>query len=211
VEYLPLNFLKVVILENSIIKFINRKSKKHIMRKIVFLLSYLIFAGFISCQQFHEPLPGYTVKTPDQVVSNDSVPDVYTVESPFQKVIVARFKHQTDILDGLRETVKRENIKNAVILSGIGSVTSYHLHSVSNSTFPTENVFMKKDDPMDLLSVNGYIFNGRVHAHLSLSNEDYAIGGHLEPGTKVFTFCIITLGILDENLQIERFDDTTLR
>ncbi len=164
-----------------------------------------------ACRQNQNQMPGYTLTTPNQIISNDSVPDVYTARSAFQKVVVTRFKYKTDILEGLRETVERENIKNAVILSGIGSVYSYHVHSVDNATFPSKNVFMKKDDPMDLLSVNGYVFNGRVHAHISLSNEEYAVGGHLEPGTRVFTFCIITLGILDNDLQIERFDDGTLR
>lgn len=156
-------------------------------------------------------MPGYSVKTPDQIVSNDSVPDVYSVNSKFQRIVITRFKYQTDILEGLKETVEKEDITNAVILSGIGSVYMYHVHSVDNATFPAENVYLQKEEPMDILSVNGYVFNGRVHAHISLSNEDYAIGGHLESGTKVFTFCIITLGILDNDLQMERFDDLKLR
>jgi predicted DNA-binding protein with PD1-like motif len=102
-------------------------------------------------------------------------------------------------------------MKRMILISGIDSVSSYHLHSVDNSTFPTENVFMQGDVPKDILSVNGYVFNGRVHAHVSLSDENSAIGGHLEPGTEVFTFYIITLGILDDDLSIERFDDVTLR
>jgi predicted DNA-binding protein with PD1-like motif len=181
------------------------------MKKSIFHLILLLCVVFPACRQAQKQISGYKVTTPDQIISNDSVPDVFTAGSAFQKVVVTRFKYQTDILEGLRETVEMENIKNAVILSGIGSVYSYHVHSVDNATFPPKNVFMKKDDPMDLLSVNGYVLNGRVHAHISLSNEEYATGGHLEPGTKVFTFCIITLGILDNDLQIERFDDATLR
>jgi len=156
-------------------------------------------------------MPGYTVIIPDSVSSNDSVPDIYTVSSSFKRLVVTRFKHGTDMLDGLKKTVISEGIKNAVITSGIGSVYRYHIHSVDNDTFPAINVFVKKDDPMDILSVNGYVLNERVHAHISLSNEEYAIGGHLEPDTRIFTFCIITLGVLEDDLLLERFDDTTLR
>jgi predicted DNA-binding protein with PD1-like motif len=181
------------------------------MKKNTCLTVLLLSACIISCRQVQEQLPGYTIKTPDHIAINDSVPDVYSVSSTFQRIVIARLKYQTDILEGLRKIVEKESIKNAVILSGIGSVYSYHIHSVDNTSFPTENVYWQKDEPMDLLSVNGYVFNGRVHAHISLSNEDYSIGGHLEPGTEVFTFCIITLGILNNDLQLERFDDVTLR
>jgi predicted DNA-binding protein with PD1-like motif len=212
------NILKLVIFIYKFSIWISRVSeiikvnvKKKFMRKIIFISVLLQTLILPCCRQGEEKMHGYEVRTPDQVTRNDSVPDVYNVKSEFKTVIIARFKHKTDMLEGLKSTVETEKIKNAVILSGIGSVSSYHLHSVDNNTFPTENIFMQRDVPMDILSVNGYIFNGRVHAHVSLSDENSAIGGHLEPGTEVFTFCIITLGILDDELSIERFDDVTLR
>ena len=102
---------------------------------------------------------------------------------------------------------QKEKIKNAVILSGIGSLTSYHIHVVDNNTFPSENVFFKDSIPVDLTSVNGYIFNGKVHTHINISDENLAIGGHLEPGTTVFTFAIITIGVFNDEVNLDRFDD----
>jgi predicted DNA-binding protein with PD1-like motif len=43
-------------------------------------------------------------------------------------VVVLRFKYQTDLLAGLEKMVKQQKIKNAVILSGVGSVRNYHIH-----------------------------------------------------------------------------------
>jgi predicted DNA-binding protein with PD1-like motif len=138
-------------------------------------------------------------------------PAVQTTAGDFTRVVIVRLKSGTDILDGLKEAVQKENIKNAVILSGIGSVTRYHFHVVNNSSFPSSNTFVKKDAPVDLLNMNGYIFDGRVHAHITISNDKEAVGGHLEADTRVFTFAIITLGVLDGRANLQRFDDSKWR
>jgi len=46
---------------------------------------------------------------------------------------------------------------------------------------------------------------------MTLANPDKAFGGHLEPGTSVFTFAAITLGVLDDKADLSRLDDKTLR
>ena len=53
-----------------------------------------------------------------------AVPDVYAIEAKFERVVILRFKHQTDLLEGLTRMVKERKIRNAVILSAIGSVRS---------------------------------------------------------------------------------------
>ena len=98
------------------------------------------------------------------------------------------------------------------ILSGIGSVRNYQFHVVSNRTFPSKDLFVKDAGaPADVVSMNGYIMDGRVHAHLMLSNPDHAFGGHLEPGTNAFTFVAMTLGVLPDSVDISRIDDKTYR
>ena len=59
--------------------------------------------------------------------------------------------------------------------------------------------------------MNGYVINGRLHAHMTLANPDKAFGGHLEPGSTVFTFAIVTLGILEDGIDISKVDDKTYR
>jgi len=55
--------------------------------------------------------------------------------------------------------------------------------------------------------VNGCVIDGRIHAHIIFSDDEKGLGGHLEPGTTVFTFAIITLGVLEEGASLARFDD----
>jgi len=177
------------------------------------LMSVLFLFAFILSvhSQTIEDEPFYNIVTPDHVVGNDKVPDFYNTDVTFERYFVTRLKHKKDILEGLNEIVEAEKIKNAVIITGIGSVINYHIHVVDNKTFPSENVFIKKDIPMDVTNITGYIVDGRVHCHITLSDEHMAIGGHLEPGTQVFTFCIITIGILNDDSSLKRFDDKTLR
>lgn len=71
------------------------------------------------------------------------VPDAYTVSGHFTRIVVVRMKNQVDMLVGLRAALAREKIRNAVILSGAGSLVSYHVHVVSNTTLPATEAFFK--------------------------------------------------------------------
>jgi predicted DNA-binding protein with PD1-like motif len=139
--------------------------------------------------------------------SQEKMPDVYSVSSQFERIEIIRMRTGTDLLEGLNKFVGEKFIKNAVILAGIGSVTDYHFHVVSNKNLPPAEEFPMASVAKDLIAVQGYIFNGRVHAHITLSDENSVIGGHLEPGTKALTFFILTIGVLPDDLEIDNFDN----
>ena len=129
------------------------------------------------------------------------VPPVEIRPVTFERTIVVRMKHGTDLLAGLQEAVAREKIANAVILSAIGSVTSYHVHMVDNRTFPPKDAYLKGDRAYDIGSTQGYVINGRVHCHIVLGDKSRTLAGHLEPGNRVFTFAAVTLAIVAGNLE----------
>ncbi len=162
-------------------------------------------------QNIANPLPAGDIHTANDVIGNDLVPSAYSFSTNFKEVVIVRLKYKTDLLQGLKDAVIEQNIKNAVILSGIGSVYSYHVHSVDNAAFPSENVFFKKEKPADVVSISGYVIDGRVHAHIGVSDGVTSVGGHLEPDTRVFTFCIVTIGILEDDVSLQRLDDKTWR
>ncbi len=140
-----------------------------------------------------------------------TVPDAVSVSAEIKRVVIVRLKYDADLLDGIQQAVKNEKVKNAVILSGVGSVKSYHVHAVNNTTLPAKLAYTQRDGPMDLIAVNGYVLDGRIHAHVTITDDQKAFGGHLHEGTKVFTFAIVTLGVLDDNLDLSRFDDSSWR
>jgi uncharacterized protein len=142
----------------------------------------------------------------------DTVPAAYALDGQFERIMIVRLKFQTDLLQGITQMVQELHVRNAVILAGIGSVRGYHVHTVANRNFPSQNTYVQdQNSPADLLSMNGYIIDGRVHAHITLANSERAFGGHLESGTHVFTFAIVTLGILNSSTDLKRIDDKTYR
>lgn len=142
-------------------------------------------------------LPGY---------AQEEWPDVYSLSTRLERIEIVRMRTGTDLLEGLNKFIEEKDIKNAVILAGIGSVTDYHFHVVSDKNLPPAEEFPKASVAKDLIAVQGYILNGRVHAHITLSDENSVIGGHLEPGTKALTFFILTIGVLPDEIEIEHLD-----
>jgi len=148
----------------------------------------------------------------DDKPNSARVPDVYAVDAKLDRLVVLRFKYQANLLAGIEAMVKEQHIKNAVILSAFGSVRNYEIHQVSNRTFPSKDTIVKNTSaPADIVGMSGFIMNGRVHAHITLSNPERAFAGHLEPETNVFTFAVVTLGVLPDYVDVSRLDDKTDR
>ena len=180
------------------------------MAKFLFLIAAA--AMLAQAQRTRIELTKPTTPKDDAKANSAAVPDVYAIPAKFDRIVVLRFKFDTDLLAGIEKMVKEQNIKNAVFLSGIGSLRGYHVHSVSNRTFPSKNTFWKDPTaPADILSVNGFVIDGKIHAHMTLSTGDKSFGGHIEAGNPVFTFAIITLGIFDGSVDLNRVDDKTYR
>ena len=148
----------------------------------------------------------------DARANSDQAPDVFALSGHLERIVVLRFKYDTDLLAGLQKMIKQEKIRNAVILSGFGSVRNYQVHQVGNREFPPKDVFTKNPTaPADITGMSGLVMDGRVHPHITLANADKAFGGHLEPDTRVFTFAVVILGVLDDGLKLAKFDDWTYR
>lgn len=158
----------------------------------------------------------HTVRRPataEDLRPNDpKVPDAYALSGHFDRIVVMRMKYKSDLLHGMEQLVKKEHIRNGVILSGIGSLRGYSVHNVAGRDYPTADVFTSAPNtPADLIGMNGYIVNGKIHAHIMMGIGDKALAyaGHLEPGTEVLTYAIVTVGVLDTDLG--RVDDATYR
>ncbi len=177
------------------------------------LALFLAFAAALAAQESrHETVNRSPRAADDAKPNSDKVAQVYAIPTQFDRVVILRFKFQADLLAGLEQMVKQQNIRNAVILSGFGSVRGYQVHQVSNRDFPSKNMFVKDPTaPADIVGMSGYIENGRVHPHIMLANPDKAFGGHLEPGTTVFTFAVVTIGVVRDGTDLSHLDDKAYR
>jgi uncharacterized protein len=109
------------------------------------------------------------------------------------RFIALRFDPGDDLLLSLRAAVAEHGIRNAVILSGVGSLDRYHYHVVKSTNMPPGDTFVRGEGPFDILTVTGLILDGQVHAHITFSDTERAMGGHLEEGCRVLTFAVIVL------------------
>jgi hypothetical protein len=180
------------------------------MKKVIAALAVL--AAAVVAQQTRKEITRPSTPHDDSKPNSPSVPDVIAITGKFERIVTLRFKYQTDLLAGMERMVKEQKIKNAVILSAFGSVRNYHIHQVTNRTFPSKDTYVQDPTaPADLISMNGYIINGTIHAHMTLATPNGAFGGHLEPGTNVFTFANVCIGVFEDGIDISRIDDKTWR
>ena len=114
------------------------------------------------------------------------------------RFVALRLNPGEDVLLSLRAAVADQEIRNAAILSGVGSLDRYHFHVVKTTNMPPGNVFVKGEGPFDILTITGLIVNGEVHAHVAFSNTESAYGGHIEEGCRVLTFAVIVMVEADD-------------
>ena len=180
------------------------------MKKL--LIACALTALLMAAQQTRREEVRSSGATEDARANSSNVPDAYAIRTQFERVLILRFKYQTDLLAGMEKMVKEQHIRNAVILNAIGSVRNYQVHAVSNRTFPSRDTFTTDPTaPADIIGMSGYVIDGKIHAHMTMANPERAFGGHLEPGTNVFTFVAVTVGVLADGADISRIDDKTYR
>ncbi len=112
-----------------------------------------------------------------------------------------------DILGALQREVDSNGIREGAFLSGIGSVSQLRIHVVKSTELPPGNTKVEAVGPFDLNSVSGLVIDGRVHAHIVLSNTESTISGHLEERTIALTFCSLLFMETSTAASLDTLDD----
>jgi len=128
------------------------------------------------------------------------------ITSQFEKVVLLRLDNGDDILASLQRFAADQQIDNALFLNAFGSVTHYHFHVVADGNLPPAEEYPKGEKALDIVAMSGAVLNGRVHAHITFTDDKVALGGHLEPGCRVLTFAMIYLGILADGSDLSAWD-----
>lgn len=138
---------------------------------------------------------------------------MYTMEGKVKRIVVIRLEAGEDLLEGIEKGVKEKGILHGSILSVVGSILSYHLHTVKTTQLPPGRITYSKNGlAYDMIGGIGMILNGRVHAHLTICDHSGVIGGHLHAGTEVLTFAVITVAEFDDIdlTDLDRFPEQQL-
>ncbi len=127
------------------------------------------------------------------------------------KLYYLHLKKDEDVLLEIRRFIKEKNIKNGVVVSGIGTLSSCSWHGVVTADFPAKDEFYVVDEePMELTGLSGVIAEGEPHLHMcvmSYGRSGQMICGHIEPGCKVL--CLAEISIMETNdiLMCRRIDE----
>jgi predicted DNA-binding protein with PD1-like motif len=91
------------------------------------------------------------------------------------------------LLESIQKAIDAHGIESGAIVTGFGTLKSCTMHYVTHNNFPpTDKLYTLNDKPMELLSMNGTIAEGKPHIHIALSSGDKEMyGGHLENNSEV--------------------------
>ncbi len=106
-------------------------------------------------------------------------------EGPYQAVTIG-LGPEEKLLESIKEAIKRHDIRNGAVVSGVGTLKRCHLHYVDTSTFPPVNKFYVIDEPLEIGSISGLIADYEPHLHITVGcREDRVWNGHLEDDSVV--------------------------
>jgi predicted DNA-binding protein with PD1-like motif len=139
----------------------------------------------------------------------------------FKGVVQIRLQPGSDLLEGIREGVKKHGIKSGVFLSGLGALEKAVLRNLrvfpdKYPVVPENRLYFEVHKPLELLSVSGWVGeleNGEpeIHAHFSASYVEgekvVGVGGHLIEGTIVSIKLVVAIGVLEDGSVGTSFDE----
>lgn len=114
------------------------------------------------------------------------------------KTHVQRLLPDQDLKKTLIDTIQKNNISAACVLSAVGSL------QIAQLRFANQKKSTTLQGPLEILSLQGTLSPEGVHLHLSVADENgHCWGGHLMEGCLIFTTCELVLAEL-KDFQFQR-------
>ncbi|TAH71133.1 MAG: DNA-binding protein [Anaerolineaceae bacterium] len=90
------------------------------------------------------------------------------------------------VLESIQFEMDRLGIKNAVLLSAIGSMRKLTFHVITETTDESVDKFITIENAIEVGAMQGLILDGEPHLHIVCSDKDNnTYVGHLENGCEV--------------------------
>lgn len=128
------------------------------------------------------------------------------------RVVMGKLKIGVDLLEGIEELARKEQIQTGIILSGVGALQKgvFRNAKIMPSDYKMEDkyrLFVDIEKPLELVTLSGWIATTRegersIHAHLLtttvMDDKIVSLGGHLVEGTITSIKVVVTIGVIDD-------------
>jgi predicted DNA-binding protein with PD1-like motif len=105
-----------------------------------------------------------------------------------------------DLFDSVQAFVMEQHIEAGCILSGVGSLRRAAIR-LANREYTSHY-----EGPFEIVSITGTVSVHGSHLHISISDGDgRTIGGHLEPGCKIYTTAEIVIAVFRDIIYKREF------
>lgn len=112
------------------------------------------------------------------------------------RIVILSFDRGEKLREGIRDKLRELGIKDAVLLSAIGTFEKAQFHRIKTTNQRPEDEIFEVQGPMELASVDGIVADGEPHFHMSFQDLDRAYSAHLEDGSIVCYLAEVVLAEL---------------
>jgi predicted DNA-binding protein with PD1-like motif len=123
-------------------------------------------------------------------------------------VIIASLTPGDLFLESVEEIIQKENIKNAVVTSGIGSFRKFNYHTITWTGMPPKDAYFSIEGPVEVGAIQGLIIDGEPHLHCTFNDcdKDKTTTGHIEHGCETCYLIELFIEVI-ENVDIKKEKD----
>jgi predicted DNA-binding protein with PD1-like motif len=109
----------------------------------------------------------------------------YFIENKIGRIFVIKLEPGDYLKESITELAHRENIENAVIVTGIATFDEVNIHMTTTLDYPIGYHKEQLQEPLELGGLDGFIADGEPHLHGVIGNADRTWAGHLLDGCRV--------------------------
>jgi predicted DNA-binding protein with PD1-like motif len=133
-------------------------------------------------------------------------------EGKIKRIVIGKLRIGVDLLEGIEELVRREDISTGVILSGVGALQKgiFRNAKVVPPDYKMDDkyrLYVEIQKPLELVSLSGWIATTKdgepeIHIHYLattvIDDRIVSLGGHLVKGTITSIKVVVLIGVIDE-------------
>jgi uncharacterized protein len=99
------------------------------------------------------------------------------------RIVILSFDRGARLREGIRDKLKELGIRNAVLVSAIGTFEKARFHRIKNTNPHPEDEIIEVEGPMELAAGDGNVADGEPHFHMVFEDLNRAYAVHLEDGS----------------------------